>query len=190
MRKKTLPVSSTPNSKEKHFTSEVPLPVYPTSPRKSFNPISSVLPQVDCMIKVLQIIEKFYVNNVLKNLEKFRRKGSDAWIKLRANWHNKDNQIDILFSEITSKNKEIEKLRKSNAVFVQKQKNHDNIINYEKELKDCISVLDVKKQEIKELEEIKHELEIENRKIQRKLDDCFLIPRERNPCHKERSSIS
>ena len=49
--------------------------------------------------------------------------------------------------------------------FVQKQKNHDNIINYEKELKYCISVLDVKKQEIKELEEIKHELEIENRKM-------------------------
>ena len=77
----------------------------------------------------------------------------------------KDNQIDLLISEITSKNKEIEKLRKSNAVLVQKQKDHDNIINYEKELKDCISVLDVKKQEIKEQEEIKHELEIENGKM-------------------------
>ena len=89
----------------------------------------------------------------------------------------KDNQINLLISEVTSRNKEIEKLRKSNAVLVQKQKDHDNIINYEKELKDCIFVLDVKKQEIK-LQENKHELDTENRKLQRKLDDCFYLEKE------------
>ena len=82
MTKRTLAVSSTPDSKEKHFTSQIPLPVYPTSPRKLFNPKSSVLPQVDCiqianietkMAEVLQIIEKFDVNNVLKNIEKIQK---------------------------------------------------------------------------------------------------------------------
>ena len=227
--KRTLAVSSKPDSKEKHFTSQIPLPVYPISPRKLFNhTTSSVLPQVDCiqianieskMVEVLQIIEKFDVNNVLKNMEKIQKEtvkrldkiesklasskeiSKDARLDISplitkldllqstlasVNIQNlapqdltyKDNQIDLLISEITSKNKEIEKLRKSNAVLVQKQKDHDNIINYEKELKDCISVLDVKKQEITKLEEIKHELEIENTKLQRKLDDCFYLEKE------------
>ena len=227
--KRTLAVYSKPDSKEKHFTSQIPFPVYPTSARKLFSPTtSSVLPQVDCiqnanmeskMVEILQIIEKFDVNNVLKNMEKIQKETVKRLDKIESklasskeiskdarsdisplitkldlqqstlasvNIQNlapqdltyKDNQIDLLISEITSKNKEIEKLRKSNAVLVQKQKDHDNIINYEKELKYCISVLDVKKQEITKLEEIKHELEIENRKLQRKLDDCFYLEKE------------
>ena len=171
-------MSSKPDSKEKHFTSQIPLPVYPTSPRKLFNPTPSVLPQVDCiqianieskMAEVLQIIEKLDVNNVLKNMEMIQKETVKRLDKIESklasskeiskdaspdisplitklgllqstlasvNTQNlapqdltyKDNQIDLLIAEITSKNKEIEKPRKSNAVLVQKQKDHDNII--------------------------------------------------------------
>ena len=115
------------------------------------------------MVEVLQIIEKFDVNNVLKNMKKIQKETVKRLDKIESrlasskeiskdarpdisppiteldllqstlasvNIQNlapqdlsyKDNQIDLLISEITSKNKEIEKLRKSNAVLVQKQK--------------------------------------------------------------------
>ena len=91
---RTLAVSSKPDSKEKHFTSQIPLPIHPSSPGKLFNPTPSVIPQVDCiqianieskMVEVLQIIEKFDVNNVLKNMEKIKKETVKCLNKIESN---------------------------------------------------------------------------------------------------------
>ena len=83
----------------------------------------------------------------------------------------KDNQIDLLISEVSTKNKEIGKLKKENSSLLQKLKTQDNMINYERELKDCIIVLEEKKTTIKDLEEKNYDLERENKKLRSQLEE-------------------
>ena len=75
----------------------------------------------------------------------------------------KDNQIDLLISEIYSKNKEIERFKKSKSTLLQKQRDMEKLSNYENDLNNCISILEEKKAEIKELQLVRKELEAESK---------------------------
>ena len=79
----------------------------------------------------------------------------------------KDNQIDLLISEISSENKEIERLKKSNSTLLQKQRDMEKLCNYmyENDLNNCTSILEEKKAEIKELQLVRKELEAENKRL-------------------------
>ena len=83
----------------------------------------------------------------------------------------KDNQIDLLISEVSTKNKETGKLKKENSSLLQKLKTQDNMINYERELKDCIIVLEEKMTMIKDLGEKNYDLERESKKLRSQLEE-------------------
>ena len=180
--------------------SHIPLPVTPTTPRKTYR--SSIIspPKIDPKqvaniesktIEALQVIEKYDLENLLKNLDKNQRevykplenlekilpesvkdnnketvKDASSLIakldsiesmissipassSIKNDSSYKDNQIDLLISEISSKNKEIERLKKSNSTLLQKQRDMEKLSNYENDLNNCISILEEKKAEIK-----------------------------------------
>ena len=89
-----------------------------------------------------------------------------------------DNQIDLLISEISSKNKEIERLKKSNSTLLQKQRDMEKLSNYENDLNNCISILEEKKAEIKELQLVRKELEAENKRLRERLEENFELEKE------------
>ena len=65
----------------------------------------------------------------------------------------KDNQIDLLISEVSTKKQRNWKAQKENSSLLQKLKTQDNMINCERELKDCMIVPEEKKTMIESLEE-------------------------------------
>ena len=141
-------------------------------------------------IEALQVIEKYDLENLLKNLDKNQREvnkrlknlekilpesvkdnnkesvkdASSLIAKLdsielmissipasssaKNDSSYKDNQIDLLISEMSSKNKEIERLKKSNSTLLQKQRDMEKLSNYENDLNNCISILEEKKAEM------------------------------------------
>ena len=175
------------------------MPVTPTTPPKTYS--SSIISpsKIDPkqvanieskIIEALQVIEKYDLENLLKNLDKNQREvnkrlenlekilpesvkdnnkesvkdASSLIAKLdsiesmissipassstKNDSSYKDNQIDLLISEISSKNKEIERLKKSNSTLPQKQRDMEKLSNYENDLNNCISILEEKKAEI------------------------------------------
>ena len=90
----------------------------------------------------------------------------------------KDNQIDLLISEISSENKEIERLKKSNSTLLQKQRDMEKLSNYENDLNNCISILEEKKAEIKEIQLVRKELEAENKRLRERLEENFELEKE------------
>ena len=87
-------------------------------------------------------------NSLMAKLESLESLISRANIQPRSETTDlsyKDNQIDLLISEVSTKNKEIGKLKKENSSLLQKLKTQDNMVNYERELKDCIIELEEKK---------------------------------------------
>ena len=83
----------------------------------------------------------------------------------------KNNQIDLLISEVSTKNKEIGKLKKENSSLLQKLKTQDNMNYYKRELKDCIILLEEKKTMITDLEGKNYDLKRENKKLRSQLEE-------------------
>ena len=203
--------------------SHIPLPVTPTTPCKTYN--SSIIspPKIDPKqfaniesktIEALQVIEKYDLENLLKNLDKNQREVNKrlenlekilpesvkdnnketvtdassliasmiSSIPASSSTKNdssyKDNQIDLLISEIYSKNKKIERLKKSNSTLLQKQRDMEKLSNYENDLNNCISILEEKKAEIKELQLVRKELEAENKRFRERLEENFKLGKE------------
>ena len=209
--------------------SHIPLPGTPTTPRKTYS--SSIIspPKIDPKqianiesktIETFQVIEKYDLENLLKNLDKNQREvnkrlenlekilpesvkdnnketvkdASSLIAKLdsiesmissipassstKNDSSYKDNQIDLLISEISSKNKEIERLKKSNSTLLQKQRDMEKLSNYENDLNNCISILEEKKAEIKEIQLVRKELEAENKRLRERLEENFELEKE------------
>ena len=205
------------------------MPVTPTTPRKTYS--SSIIspPKTDPKqvaniesktIEALQVIEKYDLENLLKNLDKNQREVNKRLENLEKKLSEsvkdnnketvkdvssliakldsiesmissvpgssstkndssyKDNQIDLLISEISSKNKEIERLKKSNSTLLQKQRDMEKLSNYENDLNNCISILEEKKAEIKELQLVRKELEAENKRLRERLEENFELEKE------------